>query len=60
MLRGDGKLLWEATLTGTDKEPSRPLDLDVSGVRRLTIVADFAAESDAAGQVVLGSARVSK
>ncbi len=60
VLRGDGKVLWEATLTGADKEPSRALDLDVTGVRRLTIVADFAAESDAAGQVVLGSARVSK
>jgi hypothetical protein len=60
VLRGDGKVLWEATLSGADKEPSRAIDLDVTGVRRLTVVADFAAASDAAGQVVLGSARVSK
>ena len=60
ILRGDGKLLWEATVTGADKEPARPIDLDVTGVRRLTIVADFTAELDAAGHLVLGNARVSK
>ncbi len=60
ILRGDDKLLWEATLTGADKEPSRPLDLDVSGVRRLTIVADFTSDLDVGGHVVLGDARVSK
>ncbi len=60
IFRGDGKLLWEATLTGADKEPARPIDLDVTGVRRLTIVADFTAELDAAGHLVLGNARVSK
>ena len=60
ILRGDDKLLWEAVLSGADKEPFKSIDLDVTGVRRLTIVADFTGDLDVAGHVVLGDARVSK
>ena len=60
VIRGDDKLLWEATLTGADKEPPQPIDLDVTGVRRLTILADFGGDLDVADHVVLGNARVSK
>jgi hypothetical protein len=60
ILRGDDKLLWQAVLSGADKEPLRLIDLDVTGVRRLTVVADFTGDLDVAGHVVLGDARVSK
>ena len=58
ILRGEGKTLWEATLSGA--EPPRTIDVDVTGVRRLTILADFTGDLDAAGHAILGDARVSK
>ena len=58
ILRGEGKTLWEATLSGA--EPPRAIDVDVTGVRRLTILADFTGDLDVAGHAILGDARVSK
>jgi hypothetical protein len=60
VIHGDDKVLYDAVLTGADKEPSRQLDLDVTGVRRLTVLADFTGELNVSGQIVLGDARVSK
>ena len=53
-----GRLLWEATLSGA--EPPRAIDVDVTGVRRLTVLADFTGDLDVAGHAILGDARVSK
>ncbi|MDY0169664.1 MAG: NPCBM/NEW2 domain-containing protein [Thermoguttaceae bacterium] len=39
VIRGDGKTLFEGTLTGT--EPPVQLDLDITGVRRLSILCDY-------------------
>ena len=58
ILRGEGKTLWEATLAGA--EQPRAIDVDVTGVRRLTILVDFTGDLDAAGHAILGDARVSK
>ena len=59
ILRGDGKIaLGGDALRRT--EPPRAIDVDVTGVRRLTILADFTGDLDVAGHAVLGDARVSK
>ena len=51
-------MLWEAALTGADAP--RPLDLDVSGVRRLSIVADFSDTYNAGDHLLLCEAKVIK
>jgi len=57
-IRGDDKVLLEIMLTGTD--PPKPIDLDLSGVRRVAILADFGGELDAAGHLDLCDARIIK
>jgi hypothetical protein len=58
VVRGDHRVLWEAVLTGTDAP--LPLDLDVGGVRRLSIVADFSETFDVGDQLLLCEAKVIK
>jgi hypothetical protein len=58
VVRGDDKVLFEAVMTGSDAP--RPLDLDVSGVRRLSILVDFEGGINRADQLLLCNARVSK
>jgi hypothetical protein len=58
VVRGDDKVLLETTLTGAD--PPQPLDLDISGVRRLAILVDFGGEMDAADHLDLCNARIIK
>ncbi len=58
VISGDDKVLLEATLAGSD--PPRPIDLDISGVRRVTVLVDFAADSDVADHLDLCNARVVK
>lgn len=58
VVSGDDKTLLEATLTGVD--PPRPIDLDIRGVRRITVLVDFAADSDVADHLDLCNARVVK
>ena len=41
-------------------EPAKPLDLDVSGVRRLTILVDFGENLDTADHLDLAEARLVK
>jgi hypothetical protein len=56
VIRGDNRVLFEADLTGTDQP--RPLDLDVTGVRRLSILVDFARDLNVGDQLLLCEARV--
>ena len=57
-ITGDGKPLLDEALSGTDKP--MPIDLDVSGVRRLTILVDFGLDLDVADHLLLCDARIVK
>ncbi len=57
-ISGDGNRLLEATLTGKD-EP-REVNLDLAGVKKLTILVDFGEDSDVADHVNLAEARFTK
>ncbi len=57
-IRGDGKLLWEGRIRGS--EPAQPLDLDIAGVKRIDILVDFGADLDIADVVDLCEARMIK
>jgi hypothetical protein len=56
VVRGDDRVLFEGEVNGTD--PPRPLDLDVTGVRRLSILVDFARDLNVGDQLLLCEARV--
>ena len=58
VIRGDSKVLLETTIAGTDTP--KPLSIDVSGVQRLTILADFGDDLDIADHLDLGNARLVK
>ena len=58
VLSGDDRVLFEATVTGTD--PPAEIDLDLSGVRRLKILVDFGKNMDVADHLDLCEARVIK
>jgi hypothetical protein len=57
-IRGDDKPLFDAAINGT--EPQRNLDLDIAGVRRLTILADYGDTFGAGDHLILGNARILK
>lgn len=57
-IKGDGKVLWEGDVRGT--EPVQQLELDVAGVRRLEILADYGAGLDVGDRLDLGDAQVTK
>lgn len=57
-VRGDGKVLFDATIAGVD--PPRELDLDIRGVRRLSILVDFGEDLDVADHLDLCDARLVK
>ncbi len=57
-IRGDGKVLFDAPIAGVD--PPRPLDLDIRGVRRLSILVDFGEDLDVADHLDLCEARLVK
>ena len=57
-IRGDGKMLWEESVRGTDAP--RLLDVSVQGVKRLEIVADFGGDFDAGDVVDLCDAKVTR
>jgi hypothetical protein len=57
---GDGKELFRHTFQGADERGPVPLDLDVSGVRRITIVLDPADGLDIGDQLDLCDARMTK
>jgi hypothetical protein len=58
VIRGDDRVLLETTAAGTD--PPRPVDLDVSGVRRITLLVDFGDQLDVADHLDLCEARIIK
>ncbi|MGD9647870.1 MAG: NPCBM/NEW2 domain-containing protein [Pirellulales bacterium] len=57
-IMGDEKTLLSAIVKGGD--PPLPLDLDISGVRRLTIVVDFGDDQDVADHLDLCDLRIIK
>ncbi len=57
-IKGDGKVLWEGDVRGT--EPSQDLELDVSGVRRLEILADYGEGLDVGDRLNLADAQITK
>ena len=58
VIRGDDKSLFDATLSGS--EAPRAVELELTGVRRLTIVADFAGSLQPGSRLLLGNARITK
>ena len=57
-IKGDGRRLWQGDVRGT--EPARELELDVAGVKRLEIVADYGDDQDIGDRLNLCDARVTK
>jgi NPCBM/NEW2 domain-containing protein len=55
---GDDRLLYEATIAGTDS--SLPIDVSLKGVRTLTIVADFGSNLDLGDHLILAEAKLLK
>jgi len=58
VIRGDGAVLFERAVTGVD--PPLPVELDIQGVRRLTITVDFGQQLDVADHLDVCEARVVK
>jgi hypothetical protein len=58
VIRGDERVLVEATVTG--KDSPQAIDVDLTGVRRLTIVADCGEGLDVGNHLLLCEARVIK
>ena len=58
MVRGDDRVLMEATISGNDVP--RPIDLDLKDVRRLTVLVDFAGSLTAGDRLLLCNARIVK
>jgi hypothetical protein len=58
IIRGDGRDLLDLSVAGSN--PPRPVDLDLTGVRRLAIVVDFGESLNAGDYLLLGNARLSK
>jgi hypothetical protein len=59
VIRGDDKELVKLTVAGTDEQP-QPIDVDLGGVRRMTILVDFGDDLDVAGHLDLCEARIVK
>lgn len=55
VIRGDDRVLLDTTITGADAPI--PVDLDISGARRVSILADFGDGLDVADHLVLADAR---
>jgi len=58
VIRGDERVLWNSPVAGTD--PAKTIDVDVSGVRRLTILVDFGDDLAVADHLDLCEARLIK
>jgi hypothetical protein len=57
-IRGDGKILWEGEVRGSD--PARELELQLDTVKRLEILADYGGGLDIGDRLNLADARVTK
>lgn len=58
VISGDGKVLFSRNITGRDE--AVPVDLDITGVKRLKILVDFGQELDIADHLDLCDARITK
>jgi hypothetical protein len=58
VISGDGKVLFSRNITGRDE--AVPVDLDITGVKRLRILVDFGQELDIADHLNLCDARITK
>jgi hypothetical protein len=58
LIHGDDRLLLEAEISG--REPPQPIDLDIGGVKRLTIVVDYGRNLDSGDWLNLCDARIVK
>jgi hypothetical protein len=58
VFRGDDKLLWEAEIAGG--LAPQTIELDVAGIRRLTVQVDFAGSLTAGDRLLLCNARIVK
>lgn len=58
IIRADDRELFNEMISGAD--PVKPIDLDISGAKRLTIIVDFGEKLDVADHLVLALARISK
>lgn len=56
VIRGDDKVLFDEMIAGTD--PPKALDLDIAGVRRITVLVDFGKDLDVGDHLNLCEARV--
>jgi hypothetical protein len=59
VITGDGKELLQQVVTGKDAQPLK-VDLDIAGVRRLTILVDYGEDADIADHLNLCNARITK
>lgn len=58
VIRGDDKVLIETSIAGND--PPKSIDLDIAGVRRVTILVDFGDSLNVGDHLLLCNARISK
>jgi len=58
VIQGDDRVLLETTVAGT--EAAKPVDLDLTGVRRLSLLVDFGENLDVADHLDLAEARIVK
>ena len=58
VIRGDDRTLFEADFSGDDRP--RPIELDIGGVRRLTIFVDYGEMPGAGNRILLCNARIVK
>lgn len=56
VIQGDDRVLLDTAITGADAPV--PIDLDIAGVRRISVLADFGEGMDVADHLVLGDARL--
>ena len=59
-IKGDDRVLFSGILTGRDNPRARPLDLDITGLRRLEIFVDYGRNRDEADHVDFCEARIIK
>jgi hypothetical protein len=57
-IRGDDKVLWQGDVRAGDA--SVPLELAITGVKRLELLADFGSGQDVGDHLILGDAKVTK
>lgn len=58
IISGDGRKLFDERISG--KDASREVALDLTGIRRLTLLVDFGENEDWSDVLVLGNARLTK